>query len=150
MKSTENTTYAVMGVAALLPGMQFMIEQMQAKLDDMRAMLAGLQTGERPRRGRPPGSAKAEGARSAWAGMTAEERSIEMKRRFAVRMAKQTGKMHPRDPNHPKHQEFAAKVRKAQKRAWANLTPAQRKARLARMLAGRGKKQEQAVNGAAA
>jgi len=36
---TETSTYAQMGMAALLPGMQHMLTLMQAQLDEMRARL---------------------------------------------------------------------------------------------------------------
>lgn len=84
MKSNpEQDRYAAMGVAALLPGMQYMVEIMQTKLDEMRTLLAHAQNGATRTRAK-----KSAGAQSGWAGMTPEERSIEMKRRQAVARAK--------------------------------------------------------------
>lgn len=52
MKRTGNNpssaTYTQMGMAALLPGMQHMIELMQSHLDELRAQLAALQNGGAP------------------------------------------------------------------------------------------------------
>jgi hypothetical protein len=133
----ETATYAQMGMAALLPGMQYMLEQMEALAAEMRANLTALQQG--PRRGRPKKLPigkmdHADRARSGWSD-DPEERRTEMARRLAVR--KKNKAMHPRDPNHPKHAEWAAKVSKAQKKRWGKLTVAERKAQLARMTAGK-------------
>lgn len=91
------------------------------------------------RRGRPPGK---KAARSAWTGMSAEERSIEMKRRMAVSQAKRGVKvkipgLHPRDPKHPGHDAWVEKMRASQKRQWAAISPAQRKTRQRKMQKGR-------------
>ena len=157
---TDTTSYAQMGIAALLPGMTHMVELMQGELDRMRAMLAGMQNGngaKRPSRGTDeyraydreahrrararkksdPGglNAKDKPIRdSYWASMTAEERSAEMKRRQAIAAGKK--KLHPRDVAHPEHAAWAAKLSKARKKAWARLTPEEQKAKLAHMAAG--------------
>jgi hypothetical protein len=77
-----------MGVAALIPGMQYMLTRMQTEIDEMRAMLSIAQNGE------PPASPK------------------------PVKRAAKPAGMHPRDPNHPKHEAWVRKLRKAQKAAW--------------------------------
>ncbi len=70
-KGFENADrFTAMGIAAMLPGMQYAIERMQKTLDETREMLVALQQGRNgglvieasprppwaPRRGRPPGS----------------------------------------------------------------------------------------------
>jgi hypothetical protein len=47
--------------------------------------------------------------------------------------------MHPRDPKHPDHGKWVAKMRKAQKKVWKNMNPAQREARLVAMAQGHGR-----------
>lgn len=98
MKQTsEFSRYTEMGMAALLPGMQHLIDRMQAELDDMRLQLAALQGGTaKPARraksalpAQPPKSAGSAGMASYWARMTVEERSVEMKRRLALGMKRQ-------------------------------------------------------------
>ena len=50
----HETNYEQMGIAAMIPGMQHMIDLMQSELDDMRMRLGILQTGQLPKkRGRP-------------------------------------------------------------------------------------------------
>lgn len=136
--SPEQNRYATMGVAALLPGMQYMCEIMQAKLDEMRAMLAHAQgNGAAPKRGRPPKSESPRGGAS-WGGLTPEERSTEMKRRQRVGAQKRA-----------EAEAEAARASKkamlsaARKRQWDSLSKAQQKARTAKMTAGRLAKQQQ-------
>lgn len=82
-----------MGRAALLPGMRYMLEQMQAIVDEFRQTLAALQNGNsvdesqanKPKRGRPPKSGY-------WASMTPEQRSAEMKRRAEMGRGKAKAK----------------------------------------------------------
>ena len=56
----DETTFAALGMAALLPGMQHMLTLMQESLDQMRAALGTTQNGAAPaspaKRGRPAGS----------------------------------------------------------------------------------------------
>jgi hypothetical protein len=81
-----------------------------------------------------------------WAGMTPEQRSIEMQRRKDVTLAKRAGKVvkklkqpnHPRNADHPKHKQWLAKVRKRSRETWANYSPTVREARINRALEGRG------------
>lgn len=91
----SRATYEAMGRAALLPGIQYAVEQMQRMLDDMREALAGLQNGHAPKRvGRPRKSETdlfelrkknaSANPRGYWAKMTPEERSAEMARRMAL------------------------------------------------------------------
>lgn len=169
MQNSDDSTYAAMGMAAMIPGMQRMIELMQAELDKMRAQLAAAQGGTAKSRAKQPPRGtdeyraydrevhrKLRAARKAtadlnakgkpigdayWAAMTAEERSAEMRRRQALRKSKR--KLHPSNLAHPDHAAWAANLSKARKAAWAKMTPAQQKAKLAQMAAGR-------ANGAAA
>jgi hypothetical protein len=78
-RTKDTTTYAQMGMAALLPGMQHMLTLMQDELDRMRQLLEAAQSGELPRPvGRPP---KYPG-KGGWDKFrTPEERSAEMRRR---------------------------------------------------------------------
>lgn len=70
--------YASMGMAAMLPGMQYAVELMQRNLDDMRAQLAAMQNGDgdrelagmfaKPKRLTPEGAAAISAAQKArWA-----------------------------------------------------------------------------------
>lgn len=121
---------------------------------------AGIELPQLPapaRRGRPPG--KSRGMKGYWAKMTPEQRGAEMQRRKDVTAGvapardprtkpaqpevprvKLVQPNHPRNANHPKHAEWLAKMRKANKKSWAGLTPAERRARNATMLKGRGLK----------
>jgi hypothetical protein len=136
------TTYAQMGMASLLPGMQYMVELMQKQLDEMRDHLAALQNGGAPKRlGRPPKSAVAadsvraarrSGASGAWANLTAEQRSEEMKRRQAV------GRANAKQAD----RKNGAATR------WANLTKKARAEMLVKMQAGRRRNQARLKNAA--
>ena len=104
-KIMKSSNWERMGLAAMVPGMQYLIELMQAELDRMRDMLAGAAETQ-PRKapssglntkGKPVGD-------SYWASMTAEERSAEMLRRRAVAAGKR--KLHPRDKAHPDHEKW--------------------------------------------
>jgi len=123
LKPKVNTTYAQMGMAALLPGMQHMIELMQAEFDELKQYLAGLQNSEPGKVGKPAG-------KSGWPDDPAE-RSAEMKRRMAVAKGLAKAKQ-------PKPQQPSA-LSLERKKAWAALSPRKRKARLAAMIAGRHK-----------
>jgi hypothetical protein len=130
--TTTNTTYEQMGIAALIPGMQHMLTLMQAQLDEVRASLAALQDD-------PEDSGHSRIRRKVmnhyWASMTAEQRSAEMRRRHAV--GRKRKHLHPRDPKHPEHEAWKAKMKEASHRSWGNLTAAQRKQRIAAALEGR-------------
>lgn len=67
-----------------------------------------------------------------------QERSREMKRRMAV--AKANKAKHPREPGHPDHAQWAAKMKKARKRTWDKKSPAERQAVVEAMMAGKRKK----------
>jgi hypothetical protein len=157
----EMKDYSVFGIAALLPGMQHMVDLMQEQLDQFREQLEAAQTSKK-RIGRPPGSVnKAQGPASFWAKMTPEQRRIEGQRRRAVAMGeapsqdhdpyrtKAKRKGHPRNPEHPGHEAWLAKLRAAQKKAWAGMSKVQQRAQKARMQAGR-RPQVKLVNGAEA
>lgn len=163
--------FTEMGIASLLPGMQYMIDEMQERLTHLKQTLLAFREHreeglrrvareinqefgfEPKRRGRPPGSKNGAGryAKKAgsWANMSKAERSVEMKRRQMVaqlnrggpRMQKPT-KMHPRDPNHPGHAEWLQKISKANRKHWASLSASARKKQIKNMVARR-------VNGAA-
>ena len=153
---TDEDRYAQMGMAALIPGMQFVLDRMQQELDALRAQLASAQNvGLSPKRlGRLPGKR----SKSAWTNtnMSAEDRSIEMKRRQAVARAKREGKvaepevdvqrLHPRDPRSPRREGWLKKLRKGRKKAWDQMSPRAQKTRIAKMQAG---KVAARVNGAA-
>jgi hypothetical protein len=105
----SSTTYEAMGMAALLPGMQHMLTLMQAEMFRLRQMVTDAQTNHNPSpaRKKPPRGtdayraydrqkkrertaqkqakkkAMATGPKSYWGKMTAEERSEEMRRRWA-------------------------------------------------------------------
>jgi len=123
----QTSFYAAAGLAAMIPGMQYAIDQMQKQLDEMKARLMTLQGGAPARRGRPPADPEA--------------RSREMKRRIAVSRGKAVPKSatHPRDRNHPEHAAWLRKMKRAQKKRWEAMTPIVREAQLATMAAGRSK-----------
>lgn len=141
----DNTTYTQMGMAALLPGMQHLIELMQGELDRMRTTLEQLQSGEAP--------VKKDGRGSTyWAAMTPEQRSIEMKKRWRDRAAKANGnavsgggwdkfktvaarskEIKRRMKMRQKGENPRARVaRKGMKNYWAKMTPAQRSVEILR------------------
>ena len=139
--------YKQFGLAALIPGMAHMIELMQRQLDDMRQQLAMMQEPAR-KVGRP-----AKGARlaSGWPA-DAEERSREMRRRIANRLAKRKQRAAKRGvpdnsqvkKDHPDHGKFRETMRKSAKRRWANMSFKDRKARIAAMAAGKAAKKAKA------
>ena len=134
-ESAEQSKYMQMGMAALLPGLQLAIETMQKHLDEMRADLARMQNGDRPKRGRPAKTVREviDGRnRYGWPA-DPEERKAEMKRRLAARGRK----LQPKDPGHPDHERWRANLSKARKKAWAAMTPRQQKERLRKMAAGK-------------
>lgn len=145
----EVQRYAQMGMAALLPGMQHMLDLMQRQLDAMRLELSAAQEPQKKLR-RPLKAAEAPApapARnpSGWPA-DPDERKKEMARRMQARDAKrrQRAQAHPKSiaaKDHPQHEKFVKIMRQASKRSWDNLTPKQRKARLAKMAAGRKAKQ---------
>jgi len=113
------------GLAAQALGLHRAIELLQAELRNLNAQLAEAQPAEEPRPvGRPAGKAR----KSGWPA-DPEERSREMKRRQAV-TAKKRKKA-------PQIHDTIAKLRKKARASWARLTPRERKARVAKMLAGR-------------
>ena len=84
-----------MGIAALLPGMQYVLDKVQEELSRMRDLLAQSQNGssgvmEVPKKS--SNKAKSTGSGNWWGKMTAEERSIEMRRRMKVRLRNQAKK----------------------------------------------------------
>jgi hypothetical protein len=87
-KDNNATTYAKMGVAALLPGMVHMLERMQSEIDSMRAFLGVVDEhttiAPMPKRSRPHNK-KSHAVKGYWAKMTPEERQVEMARRVKKR-----------------------------------------------------------------
>ena len=162
MKTTQDTgelrKYAMSGMAAFLPGMQYMVELMQRQLDEFRLQLAAMQGVEEKPRSNGHNNygwagmtaeersaemkrrqAKRKKKRSGWNGMTAEQRSVEMKRRKAMAAAKkappQTAPKHPREADHPDHAKWLAKLRRVQKKHWNSKTKAEKDALIAKMTA---------------
>jgi hypothetical protein len=86
VKKDNATTYAKMGVAALLPGMVHMLERMQSEIDSMRAFLGVVDEhttiAPMPKRSIPRSNA----VKDYWARMSPEERQVEMKRRVKLDM----------------------------------------------------------------
>jgi hypothetical protein len=116
-KSQETTRYAQMGMAALLPGMTYMLELMTKAVAEHRDLLSFMQDA---------GQIVAKG-RNGWPD-DPEERSAEMKRRMAV--AKENKRLTP---------EGLANLRKIRRRSWKNKTPEERAAWQAKMAAGKAK-----------
>ena len=139
--------YEIMGIAAMIPGFQAAVDILQSQLDEMREKLGALQNGNapkkpgRPRKEQPPvetGELNARGKplkSGYWATLTPEERSAEMRRRREVQKANKP--THPRDPRHPDHEAWLKKLRRVAVKRWDAKTPAQKKAHLAKMIAGR-------------
>lgn len=148
----------LMGVAAMLPGMQLALDVLQAQINEYRTLLQSLQVadGAMPkRRGRPPGPQKNEAVsvkllaapepevlKRALTPAGRKSLSAAMKKRWAV--AKKRGV------------NLAAPAKKqtgqaaAIKGYWAKMTPAQRKAEMARRTAkGLGRKGSNAKAAAA-
>ena len=135
----EADVYMQMGIAALIPGMQRMIELMQQELDRMRAKLAAAQSGEPTpvtvelkTLGRPKGR-KSKSNKGGWpadpldrAKEQARRKGVAEAKREAAeqedspkkRKARKPGNTHPRDANHKGHKAWLAKLRKSQKLAW--------------------------------
>jgi len=107
-KMTDDTSpnFTLMGIAAMLPGMQLALDLLSRQIEDYRAVLRALQMTDGgatmpKRRGRPPKKAIAavpavlapvaaagrrkssEGIKAYWAKMTPKQRAAEMKRRVA-------------------------------------------------------------------
>ena len=153
---TENDKYAQMGRAALIPGLQLAQEILERALSDIRGELAEMQNGDAPmkQRGRPlktdqtqaGAPLKTIGKGSAWAKMTAAERSREMKRRQAVARANRSAKEQAAF-----EAERKARYSVAAKKRWAAMSKTQQKARMAHMVAAKAKKPSvKLVNGSAA
>jgi hypothetical protein len=134
-ENSEVNRYAQMGMAALLPGMQHMVDLMQRQLDEMRQQLAVLQEEPLPKaRGKRISAGK-----SGWGGMSAAERSAEMQRRIVVRKRNQAAKLNPRHKDHPDHAQWVANLAKAGRARWAKKTKAEKEAWKAAMAAGKVK-----------
>jgi hypothetical protein len=117
----EVRTYAQMGMAAMLPGMEYALELMQRQIDEIRSRLVELQEADKIARNAP---APRERQRRGWPKQPAARRR-EMARRVQVARDKSKGE----------------KISQAQRRTWDAMTPRARKARLAAMAAGKKKKE---------
>jgi hypothetical protein len=135
----QTIKYANFGMAAMIPGIQAAVDALQQLLDDMRLQLAAAQGRDSVRVNKTPREnldrQAAYRAKNVAKGLTAGGKPR---------------KLHPRDPNHPKHEEWAKKIAKAkgqkvkkyseaQKGYWANMTPEERKAEMVRRLKVRRK-----------
>lgn len=138
----------LVGMGALLSGLEYARDILGMYANDIRAAMAAAQSDvAEPLRKKRPGFSPSvrealNEAKGGWASMTPEERSAEMKRRRAVaEQNKQLGPMvnHPRDPRHPNHDRWIANLRKSQKKYWNNMTPAQKKAKIAALAVNRSK-----------
>jgi hypothetical protein len=143
VSNSEIHRFAHMGMAAYLPGMQYMIELMQRELDGLRAQVALFQAAEAGGISRNSRRKSGKGQRSGpWANMTAEERSAEMKRRMAVRDKNKAAAagLNPRDKDHPDHAKWAARMAKIRKAAWNKKTKAEKEAWKTAMAAAKAKR----------
>jgi hypothetical protein len=145
MSKSLPMTYEAAGIASMLIGMRHSRELLDLRIQELEQRLVALQTGELPAvvpagrrpRGRPPkartASPTVHGAPlvNGWS-TDPEERRREMARR-AAKHAQKKAVVETDD----KKEAFRKKMRKAAKNVWANLTPAQRTARLLAMQAGR-------------
>ena len=143
-RKTDERSWTLMGMQAMLPGMIYMHELMAEQIAQMRAVL-GQEAEDVPRitaadLGIEP-EIKTETKRgsgdhkSYWEKLTPDERSAEMMRRRAVAEKKKSAKLHPRDKSHPDHAKWVAKMKKVQRKFWKGLTVAQRKERVAKLAA---------------
>jgi hypothetical protein len=76
--SEKINRWTASGIAAFIPGLQYAIDTLQDQLNELRAELARYQEME------VVGETVKPAKKTAWTGMSAEERSAEMKRRIAV------------------------------------------------------------------
>jgi len=128
MENSQLNLFAASGMAAIIPGFQYALDQLQKMLDDIRLQLAAMQGGVTPKRGRPAGST----GRNGWSDDPVERRA-EMKRR----MAKRQPHLHPRDKNHPEHAAWVEKMRQVQKKRFEGMSFKERKEWKAKMQQGR-------------
>jgi len=141
LNDQERQLFIGSGIAAYLPGMRYLMDQMAKLVGMLEAELAAAQQSQQnpaqpaqgaARRGRPrkvitvpetPRRARdrAGASKGYWASMTPEERSAEMTRRMEVHRQKL------------KHQRRSEAGRRTGKEAWRSLTVKQRKERIANM-----------------
>jgi hypothetical protein len=135
LTTPEINRFALLGMAALTPGMQYMTELMQRAMDEHRTLLSLCQLESDDH----SGDRRIAEAKGSWAHMSAAERSTEMKRRIAMRARNKAPALNPRDRDHPEHAKWVAKMGKLRKAAWAKKSKAERQAWTAAMAAGRAK-----------
>jgi hypothetical protein len=117
----ELRSYAQMGMAAMLPGMEYALELMQRQINEIRESLSHLQQLDHTARNLP-----AKRQTKGWSD-DPEERRAEMARRMQVARAKVKGQT----------------LSDQRKREWQQMSPRKRKARLAAMAAGKNKSRKQ-------
>ena len=134
---TRNTTddeYIQLTKRLVEVGERRMLDRLQQFLDEMRAGFAPVEEPKRrigrPRKDRQP---VVSAGRSAWSGMSKEERSAEMIRRQAVARANK------------KARSVAENMSRAAKKRWANMTVREQREKLAKMRAGKSKPNGTAV-----
>jgi hypothetical protein len=83
-------SYEKLGIAAMIPGMQHMIDLMQQELDRMREMLVDNPVEDKKieRDKKIRGAKMSNHMKKYWAKMTPEQRSKEFARRMAIRKKK--------------------------------------------------------------
>jgi hypothetical protein len=148
----ELARYAVYGKAALTPGMQHLANKILQFLEEHRAELAAMQAElDDPAQTTPSDRPKKKSNNKfGWAGMTAEERKVEMRRRMGNRKRNKPAKLEAsvatdrrstdrRSKDHPDHQQLVDNLRKARKKAWKKKSPEQKEAWMAAMRAGKAK-----------
>ena len=133
MKNYGNDKFSAMGKAALIPGMQYLLELMQEALDFMREELGQEQLAAPAADGNanwgPRGSPRwkanvSKSARKRWATYSAKEKAEQLRKTLGVK------------PKKPK-KVTKTKLGSAIAKTWANMTPAQRRKRVKAMQAGR-------------
>ncbi|HEX4545743.1 MAG TPA: hypothetical protein VH110_05245 [Candidatus Acidoferrum sp.] len=163
---TENVNLAQLGIAALLPGIQYVIgevEKMLAELKADYAMLANIENAaSAPRRGRPRNTKLGYRSLAGLKPGTDNYREALRENKRMERARKGNGKSHRGWSDSPEERSAEMKRRQAVVRAkgkksaaqthWDGMSSRQKKQFLAKMAAGRAAKKAAAqhVNGAAA
>lgn len=133
-RNDETTNYAQMGMAALLPGMQHMVELMQAQLDSMREQLGVMQMPQKMGRPRKDGKLA-----SGWSADPAERSREMMRRRMVARDTKRRERARKRENGQKPTMsaEQKEKLRASALKNWNALSPRQQKLKMKKMVAAR-------------